>query len=119
MGVERENIILFGVKDEYNKFEDLSQFEKNLSSVRLKTPKECFKEGIFKIMDYMSGKYSYLGFIIQACGQDRWGEDVDLNVSLTLKELKNLNKEFKSFIKEHNIECDESKIGLYCFTHWT
>lgn len=133
MGVEKENIIFYGIKEAYDvfiqesdvKFADLNDYKYIVPD----SDYSCYrKEYDFRsecafvhISDGMSGKYSCIGILVSSNGQDRYGEDRDLNDFISPSDFKYLSLAFNQYLIDFNIPWHEfkNKIGLYTLTHYT
>lgn len=120
MGVEREYIMFFGVMSsnsyEYypaclgDTFPDrvvtVIYNAAELSECRdrydwRKTPKFiCESDG-------MNGEFSFMGIAIKASGQDRWGEEEDLDESISLDDFHNLAVLFNLELGKRGIYVNE------------
>ena len=136
MGVEKEHIAFYGIKAEYGKFdnadnfsddEDLNEFKDQYNGQVLRvTDYDKFRnkynpeeDRFTLIVDGMNGDYSCIGICIRAFGQDRWNEDVDLNLSLSSDDIIELDDKFRSKCKELNIDISSYEPKLIIITHYT
>lgn len=133
MGIEKEHFVIFGIKDEYSTFasndlvdeDDCNNWKhivKATYNVREYRINHDWKKIVpICINDGMSGEYSIFGILISANGQDRWGDDRDLNDFISLSDMQLLQEEFETLCQINKIQVSDykDKIGLYTFTHYT
>lgn len=133
MGVEKEHIAFYGIKvdgelffDSYNE-DDIKNIENeggilvndvvDYSKCRKPyDPKEC---NFILLNDYYSGEYSCIGICISAYGRDRFDEDRDLDVNLSLESIIKLDKELREECQKRGIDISNYEPKLYIITQYT
>jgi len=134
MGVEREQFIIYGIKDKYETFvpkkyieEEDEKPEKYRHVVDAVVDFKPYRYDIFDwrhfvpvyIGDGMSGEYSVFGILIGAYGQDRWGEARDVDCALSLEDISLLDDKFVELCEKNNVPVSEYEVGLFILTHYT
>lgn len=133
MGVAREYFVLYGIKAkkedfiirEYVDSEDDAKEYKNIidavNSYRCEKEYNWRKDG-FKLVylpDCYNGEYSIVGLLVSCSGQDRWGDEEDLDLLLTKEDIEVLDKAFKQEMEKQSIDILEDKVGLIINRHYT
>jgi hypothetical protein len=137
MGVEKEHVIIYGIRGDFHDFgvteyvDDEKEYKHILNvaygieehhrnnTCSINHPHK--KVHPVCISDGYSGEYSIFGLLIEACGQDRWGEDRDLNMMLTINNLKKIHRQFLTLCRINKVDWRlyEDKIGLHAMTYYT
>lgn len=133
MGVGREYFVIYGIKakDEdfiIREYVDIENDTKNYKNVvDAVSSHECsnkynWKKDGFKLIylpDCYNGEYSIVGLLVSCSGQDRWGDEEDIDILLTKEEIELFDAMFKKEMEKQSIDITGYKLGLIINRHYT